>query len=91
MLQKEKARRLSGTPLILFPTPAEPTTIEPISPPADALAVGIPPATGTHDNRGAIVAIASAIIAPTTAIEATASPAIDAAATIVASSAARLR
>ena len=62
--KKEKARRLPSTPLTLSPTPPE-ATIEPISPPADALAVGIPPAAGTWANNegGAIVAITSAIAA----------------------------
>jgi hypothetical protein len=71
MCQKEKARRLSGAPLIWFPTSA--TTIEPKSPPADASAVGIPPAarTRTNDDGGAIEAITSAI-APASATAVTA-------------------
>src|SRR6185369_10537366 len=65
--------------------------IEPMSPPADALAVGVPPATGTHHEGCAkAVAITSAI--SSAAIEATTATAIEAAtAAIAASAATRLR
>lgn len=65
MAKKEKARRLSGTPLILSPTSPVATSIEPISPPADALTVCVPPTARTRANNegGAIVAITSAIAA----------------------------
>lgn len=56
---------MSGTPLILSPTPAEPATIEPTSPPANALAVGVPPAARTRANNDgrAVEAITSPITA----------------------------
>ena len=75
--QKKKARRIVRHALILSPIPPQATTIEPISPPADADAVGVPPAARTHDDGRAIEAITAAI-ASAAAIEATAAAAIDA-------------
>ncbi|MEH2517577.1 hypothetical protein V1279_003150 [Bradyrhizobium sp. AZCC 1610] len=78
---------LSGTPLILSPIPASGDDDRPISPPADAGAVGVPPAARTraYNNGPAIEASASA------AIEATTAAAIEATATAIASSAASVR
>src|SRR3954452_6600234 len=73
--QKEKARRLPGTPESLFSIAPELTVIEPRSPPADADAVDVPPAAGTT----AIEAVTSAITP--TAIETTTAAAIEATAT----------
>jgi hypothetical protein len=59
-------------------TAIEPTAIEPMSPAADASAVGVPPAARTYyEGCAEAIAIASAITS-TAAIDATATAAIDA-------------
>jgi hypothetical protein len=81
------ARRAST----LAPIAADVTAIEPMSPPADALAVGVPPAARTR-YEGYTEAIASAISSTAAAIEATTTAAKSAtAAAAAASSAARFR
>src|SRR3954469_21661935 len=60
--QKEKARRLPGTPESLFSIAPELTVIEPRSPPADADAVDVPPAAGTTAIEAVTAAVAPAAI-----------------------------